>query len=129
MQERVTTEIEELGSLEEKEKYLKKHMLFNVMSQQEKKHRCYHYLQMIDNLRERTAEELAVAIKGKPENLGCTTAYELLFKAPSRFNSVISFRECLMSRMEEIDIIHNSPIMLLEPAKIMSHRKFKYSLD
>ncbi len=104
-------------------------MLVNVMSQQEKKHRCYHFLQMIDNLKERTAEELAVAIKGKPENLGCTTAYELLFKAPSRFNSVISFRECLMSKVDEIDIIHNSPIMLLEPAKIMSHRKFKYALD
>jgi hypothetical protein len=34
---------------------------------------------MIDNLKERTAEELAIAIKIKPENLGCKTAYELLF--------------------------------------------------
>jgi hypothetical protein len=125
----VTTEIEELKSQEEKEKYLKNYMLVNVMSLQEKKHRCYHYLQMIDNLKERPAEELAVAMKSKPENLGCTTAYELLFKAHSRFSSIKSFRECLMSRMEEIDIIQNSPIMFLEPAKIMSHRKFKYSLD
>ncbi len=84
---------------------------------------------MMDNLKQRTAEELALAIKGKPENLGCSTAYDLLFKAHSRFNSVISFRECLMQRVEDIDIIHSSPIMLLEPAKIMSHRKFKYSLD
>jgi hypothetical protein len=41
----------------------------------------------------------------------------------------MSFRECLMNKKEEIEIIKNSPIMLLEPAKIMSHRKFKYSLD
>jgi dsRNA-specific ribonuclease len=34
-----------------------------------------------------------------------------------------------MNKKEEIEIIKNSPIMLLEPAKIMSHRKFKYSLD
>ncbi len=76
----MTTEIEELKSLEEKEMYLKKYMLVNVMSQQEKKHKCYHYLQMIDNLKEKTAKELAIAMKCSPENFGCTSAYELLFK-------------------------------------------------
>jgi hypothetical protein len=84
---------------------------------------------LIDNLREKSAEELAIAIKGKPENLGCSTAFELLYKVNTRFNSVISFRECLMQRAEDIEMIHKSPIMLLEPAKIMSHRKFKYALD
>jgi len=43
-----------------------------------------------------SAEDFAKAIKGKPENLGCKTAYELLFTASTRFSSVNSFRECLM---------------------------------
>jgi hypothetical protein len=51
---------------------------------------------MLDNLKEMSAEDFARAIKGKPENLGCKTGYELLFTASTRFNSVNSFRECLM---------------------------------
>jgi hypothetical protein len=50
LQQRVTQEIQSIESQQEKEDYLKKYMLVNVMSNQEKKHRCYHYLQMIDNL-------------------------------------------------------------------------------
>jgi hypothetical protein len=49
------------------------------MTGQEKKHRVYHFIQMLDNLKEMSAEDFAKAIKGKPENLGCKTAYELLF--------------------------------------------------
>jgi hypothetical protein len=51
---------------------------------------------MLDNLKDMSAEDFARAIKGKPENLGCKTGYELLFTASTRFNSVNSFRECLM---------------------------------
>ena len=76
-----------------------------------------------------SAEEFAVAIKGKPENLQCKTAFDLLFVTGTRFQSINSFRECLMQKREDIDSIQASPIMLLDPSKIASHRKFKYCLD
>jgi hypothetical protein len=104
-------------------------MLVNVMSHQEKKHRLYHYLELFDRVKERSAEEFAIALKGKPENLGCETAFDLLFKVDSRFNSIKSFRECLMQRQEDIEWIYSSPIMFLEPARIISHMKFKYALE
>ncbi len=36
---------------------------------------------------------MALAIKGKPENLSCNSAYELIFEASTRFNCIKSFRE------------------------------------
>ena len=39
------------------------------------------------------ASEMALAIKGKPENLGCSSAFELIFEASTRFNCIKSFRE------------------------------------
>ena len=38
------------------------------------------------------AEQFAEAIKGKPENLGCTTAFDLVFNIHTRFNTITSFR-------------------------------------
>lgn len=84
---------------------------------------------MLDNLKEMSAEDFARAIKGKPENLGCKTGYELLFTASTRFNSVNSFRECLMQNQADNEKVKASPIVLLDPARIISHRKFKYALD
>ena len=52
-----------------------------------------------------SAEEFAVAIKGKPENLQCKTAFDLLFVTGTRFQSINSFRECLMQKREDIDSI------------------------
>ena len=85
---------------------------------------------MFENLKEMKAEEFVVAIKGKPENIGCKTAHELLFSGVScRFGSVESFQKSLFERTGDRARIVESPIMLLNPAKIASHRKFKYALD
>jgi hypothetical protein len=46
-------------------------------------------------LENRSAEEVAEAIRGKPENLGCKTGFELIYKANTRFKSVVSFRESI----------------------------------
>ena len=39
------------------------------------------------------AEDFALAIRGQPKDLNCTTAFELLWNAPTRFKSVTTFRE------------------------------------
>jgi hypothetical protein len=96
---------------------------------QEKKHRVYHFIQMLDNLKEMSAVDFAKAIKGKPENLGCKTGYELLFTASTRFMSINSFRECLMQNKEDNEKVKASPIVLLDPTRIISHRKFRYGIE
>lgn len=84
----------------------------------------------MENLREMPAEEFALAIKGKPENLNCKTAFDLLFNANTRFQSINSFREVVFKvSADEREKLLNSPIMLLDPTKIISHLKFKYALD
>lgn len=88
-------------SKEDRDIYLRRHMLVNG----NKKHRCYHYDMLLEDLHNMSAEEFAIAIRGKPENLHCTTAYDLLYKASTRFHSVNSFRECLMQRKEDIEKI------------------------
>jgi hypothetical protein len=100
-----------------------------MLVKEDKKHRCYHYIDVFEDLHNMPAEEFVKAIKGKPDNLPCATAYDLLFKAQMRFCSINSFRECLMKKQEETQMIYESPIMLLDPAKIISHRKFKYALE
>ena len=58
----------------------------------DKPHSCYNFFQILGNLKEMSAEEFAVAIKGKPEDLGCKTAFELVYNAHTRFKSISSFR-------------------------------------
>ena len=48
-----------------------------------------------------SAEAFAEAIKGKPEGLGCSTAYELLFNASTRFKSVHTFRDSVFTTNRE----------------------------
>ena len=77
-----------------------------------------------------SAEEFAEAIKGKPEGLGCSTAYDLLFNASTRFKSVHTFRSNVFSQTEQnAEKIKVMPIMLLDPIKVISHHKFKYALE
>ena len=58
-----------------------------VLVKEDKKHRCYNFFQMFENLEEMKAEDFALAIKGKPEGLNCTKASDLLFNlnVPTRF--------------------------------------------
>ena len=76
-----------------------------------------------------SAEDLAIAIKGKPEGLNCKTAHELLFVVNTRFQSINSFRQCMNTSEEHFEKIKQSPIILLDPAKVISHHKFKYALE
>ena len=45
--------------------------------------------------------EIAVAIRGKPVNLGCETGYQFVFEAQTRFNCINSFRQLLIDKEEE----------------------------
>ena len=76
---------------------------------------------------------MATAIKGKPENLGCNSAYELIFEASTRFNCIKSFRE-LTNKLDFEQpgykhLIQQHPIILLNPTKpIHNEKMFKYDL-
>ena len=74
------------------------------------------------------AEQFAVAIKGKPEDLGCKTAFELVYNVHTRFKSIQSFRESYFNSPDK-EKIQNMPIMLLDPIKVISFLRFKYALD
>jgi len=113
------------ATLEQREAYLSKHMLVK----EDKNHRCYHYFDIFENLKSMPATEFANAIKGKCESMESKSAFDLLFKDPTKFKSIISFRECLMKKMEDIPHIHASPIMLLDPSRVASDRKYKYALE
>lgn len=85
---------------------------------QDKPHSCYHFLKILEDLKNLTAEEFAEAIKAKPEGLGCATAYELLFNASTRFKSVHTFRDSLFTQSKDnAEKIKGMPIMLLDPIK------------
>ena len=102
MQSHIIQEMNELGIVgDQRFEYLKQHILVK----EDKKHRCYHFLELFEDLKNLSAEDFARAIKGKPENLQCKTAFDLLFIVPTRFHSVNSFRECLMQKKEDIDKI------------------------
>lgn len=74
------------------------------------------------------------AIRGKPENLQSKTGWEEIFKSPTRFNSIKSFRQGLNEKMMEGDLeyvktIQESPIILINPCKPLHlERMYKYNL-
>lgn len=45
----------------------------------EKPNHCYKYFNLIENLKKVPASDMALALKCKDNNLGCETAYELIF--------------------------------------------------
>lgn len=47
----------------------------NILVKEDKPSNCYSYCRLLDNLKQTPAEEIAMAIKGKPENLGCQTGF------------------------------------------------------
>jgi hypothetical protein len=85
-----------------------------MLVKEDKPHSCYHFFKLLDNLKEMSAEEFAEEIKGKPENLGCTTAYDLVYNVSTRFKSVQSFRTCIAEQPENIETIKTLPLMLLD---------------
>ena len=79
------------------------------------------------------AEEFAVAIRGTPTELNCRTAHELLWNIPStRFKSVMTFREIIHktygANTDSLQMIKQSPIILLDPITPIYGHKFTYQL-
>lgn len=60
-----------ISTLEEKLNFLNT----NILVKHDKPHSCYHFLRILEDLPNMSAEEFAEAIKGKPENLGCNNAW------------------------------------------------------
>jgi hypothetical protein len=88
---------------------------------------------LLDNLKNRTAEEVITAIRGKPEGLKGTNGFEEIFTAPTRFNCIKSFRDLLneadFKNPGYKETIMNSDVILLNPAKPIHNEKiFKYDM-
>lgn len=66
-----------------------------VLVKEDKPSNCYTFCRLLDDLHNVPASDIALAIKGKPENLGCNTGHELIFTAMTRFNCIKSFRELI----------------------------------
>jgi hypothetical protein len=59
----------------------------------DKPNSCYTYADMHCNLKTMKATDLAIALKCSPVELNCETAFELLYSAPTRFKSIVGYRE------------------------------------
>ena len=99
-----------------------------MLVKHDKRHSCYHYLNILEDLTNIPAEHFAEAIKGKPENLNCKTAYDLVFNVSTRFKSIVTFRDSIFSS-PDLPKIKESPIMLLDPIKPVYQYKYKYNLE
>jgi len=56
---------------------------------------CYTFVDLFSNLRQMKATDLAIALKCSPEELNCETAFELIYSAPTRFKSIVGYRELI----------------------------------
>ena len=50
-----------------------------MLVKEDKPNSCYHYDKLLENLSQMPAETFAEAIRGSPNELNCTTAFELLW--------------------------------------------------
>ena len=66
-----------------------------MLVKEDKPNSCYHFDKLLQNLDQMPAEDFAVAIRGQPTELNCTIASDLLWNIPTRFKSVMSFREMI----------------------------------
>ena len=66
-----------------------------MLVKEDKPNSCYHFDKLLQNLDRMPAEEFAVAIRGQPTELNCKTASELIWVVPTRFKSVVQFREMI----------------------------------
>ena len=64
-----------------------------MLVKEDKPNSCYHFDKLLQNLDQMSAEEFAVAIRGQPTELHSKNAYELIWTKPTRFKSVLKFRE------------------------------------
>ena len=66
-----------------------------MLVKENKPSNVYTFHQLLDNLKDRTPEEVVTAIRGKPEGLKGANGFEEIFEAPTRFKCLQAFREGL----------------------------------
>lgn len=98
----------------------------------EKPNSCYHYDMFLEDLDQMSSEDFALCIRGQPTELNCRTAVDLLWNVPTRFKSVMSFRELVVQTYQHnpelLKQVKDAPIMLLDPIKQIYGHKFTYQL-
>ena len=99
-----------------------------MLVKHDKPHICYNFSEQVCNLKQMTAETFAQKIKGKGTDLNCDNAFELVYTANVKYQSVKNFRESVFASSDK-SLIMNSPLFLLDPARVISHRKYKYALE
>ena len=101
-----------------------------MLVKEDKPNSCYHFASFLQNLPQMSAEEFAIAIKGSPEELNCSSAYDLLWNVNTRFKSIISFRKMINEKISPdiVGRVMDSPVILLDPIRQIYGWKFTYSL-
>lgn len=56
----------------------------HILVKEDKPSNCYTFHKLLDNLKQRSAEEVVVAIRSRPEGLKSTNGWEEIFSAPTR---------------------------------------------
>lgn len=64
----------------------------------DKPNSCYTYFDMLCNLKTMEATALARALKCGTDELNCKTAFDLLYNAPTRFKSIMGYRELIYDK-------------------------------
>ena len=75
-------------NVDRRDDLLSKYMLVKA----DKPNSCYTYVDLIGNLKNIQAEELAKALKCSTLELNAKTGFELLYSAVTRFKSIIGYR-------------------------------------
>jgi len=102
----------------------------------DKPNNCYTYERLLEDLHKLPAEEVVIALRGKPVYLQSKTGWEEIFdnNTPTRFKSIKSFREGLnklimAGDLEKVKTIRDSPIILINPCKPLHlENMFRYNL-
>ena len=98
----------------------------------DKPNSCYHYDMFLQDLERMPVEDFVKCIRGQPTELSCEWAIDLLWKVPTRFKSVMSFREMILQTYnaypQTLQQVQKSPIILLDPIKPIYGHKFTYQL-
>lgn len=118
-----------LPDMEAKLEKLRQHILVK----EDKPSNCYTFHMLIEDLKNKSSEEVVTAIRGKPENLHGKNGFEEIFEAQTRFACIKGFRDHLneteMKNPGYKKTIQAHDIMLLNPTKpVHTEKLFKYDL-
>lgn len=103
-----------------------------MLVKEDKPNNCYHFDQLMQNLEHMPAGTFAEAIKGTATDLTSKDAWNLIWTDTTRFKSILQFREMINEsyqfQPETMQMIKQSPIILLDPIKQIYGHKFTYQL-